>query len=399
MGECVICLQSDPPPEPSGCACRGDAGLVHAACLVECAVAQRASRGARAWTTCQTCTQEFSGAIGLALAKARCETEPGMDALASLGVALRRNGRYDDAERVQRAVLAERRATLGDEHPQTVESMNNLGAALTDNGKHAEAETVLREALRVRDDPGTRSNLATSLSRRGNYAAAERLYRSIVRERELASGSDTVETLHAKCNLGVMLAAQSKLDEAETLFREVAARRRRVLGDEHPETLVCLGNLASLCLAPHGGGSPRAAERFAEAEEIQRGVLSLQRRTIGEEHPHTLTTEHNLARSIWGQGRHDEARELAGVVLAARVRAQGKSHPDTVESARLLREFSARGSMRAANATCRSCASCTKPLHCGISVACARCGLSIYCSRACRIADARAHKRTCMKQP
>jgi tetratricopeptide (TPR) repeat protein len=379
MGECVICLQSDPAPVQSGCACRGDAGLAHAACLVEKAVAQRASRGPAAWTTCQTCTQEFSGAIGLALAEARCEIEvlarasrAAPAARAGLGVALRRHGRYADAERVQRGVVEELRASLGDEHPETILSVNNLGAVLADQGKHAEAETILREALRAHDNPATRSNLATALYRRGEYAEAERLHRSVVRERELALGSEHVETLQSKCNFGVALAAQNKLGEAEALFREVATARRRVLGDEHAETLVCVGNLASLCLFPQG--------RCAEAETIQRHVLSVQRRTIGEDHPHTLTTAHNLADSIRTQGRHEEARELAGVVLEARVRTQGWSHPETENAARTSPQC-------AANA-------CAKSVVRGAG-ACVRCGAILYCSRACRVADARAHKRTC----
>ena len=375
----MICLQSDPAPVQSGCACRGDAGLAHAACLVEKAVAQRASRGPAAWTTCQTCTQEFSGAIGLALAEARCEIEvlarasrAAPAARAGLGVALRRHGRYADAERVQRGVVEELRASLGDEHPETILSVNNLGAVLADQGKHAEAETILREALRAHDNPATRSNLATALYRRGEYAEAERLHRSVVRERELALGSEHVETLQSKCNFGVALAAQNKLGEAEALFREVATARRRVLGDEHAETLVCVGNLASLCLFPQG--------RCAEAETIQRHVLSVQRRTIGEDHPHTLTTAHNLADSIRTQGRHEEARELAGVVLEARVRTQGWSHPETENAARTSPQC-------AANA-------CAKSVVRGAG-ACVRCGAILYCSRACRVADARAHKRTC----
>ncbi len=206
----MICLQSDPAPVQSGCACRGDAGLAHAACLIEKAVAQRASRGPAVWTTCQTCTQEFSGVIGLALAEARCETEVLMAAgaaarasraslaapaaRAGLGVALRRYGRYADAERVQRGVVEELRASLGDEHPETILGLNNLGAVLADQGKHAEAEAILREALRAHDHPATRSNLATALYRRGEYAEAERLYRSVVRERELALGSEHVDS-------------------------------------------------------------------------------------------------------------------------------------------------------------------------------------------------------------
>jgi hypothetical protein len=34
-GTCIICLDNDPPPIQSGCACRGDAGLAHVECRAE----------------------------------------------------------------------------------------------------------------------------------------------------------------------------------------------------------------------------------------------------------------------------------------------------------------------------------------------------------------------------
>ena len=36
-GACIICLDTSPPPIQSGCACRGDSGLAHIACLVRAA--------------------------------------------------------------------------------------------------------------------------------------------------------------------------------------------------------------------------------------------------------------------------------------------------------------------------------------------------------------------------
>ncbi len=32
---CIVCLDSDPPPIQSGCACRSDTGLAHVGCLIE----------------------------------------------------------------------------------------------------------------------------------------------------------------------------------------------------------------------------------------------------------------------------------------------------------------------------------------------------------------------------
>ncbi len=46
---CIVCLDSDPPPIQSGCACRSDTGLAHVGCLVEKAVAQQPHRGTKVW--------------------------------------------------------------------------------------------------------------------------------------------------------------------------------------------------------------------------------------------------------------------------------------------------------------------------------------------------------------
>ena len=67
---CTICLDSDPPPIQSGCACRSDSGLAHLECLVEKAVVQQAHRGRKVWWECQTCGQHFTGAMRTGLAEA-----------------------------------------------------------------------------------------------------------------------------------------------------------------------------------------------------------------------------------------------------------------------------------------------------------------------------------------
>jgi hypothetical protein len=70
--DCIICLDSDPPPIQSGCACRGDGGLAHVGCLTEKAVSQQAYRGNEVWWKCQTCGQTFTGAVRFGLAAEWC---------------------------------------------------------------------------------------------------------------------------------------------------------------------------------------------------------------------------------------------------------------------------------------------------------------------------------------
>ncbi len=68
-GACIICLETSPPPIQSGCACRGDSGLAHIACLVQAAASQQAQRNG-VWRLCQTCKQDYTGAMQTGLAEA-----------------------------------------------------------------------------------------------------------------------------------------------------------------------------------------------------------------------------------------------------------------------------------------------------------------------------------------
>ena len=58
--------------------------------------------------------------------------------------------------------------------------------------------------------------------------------------------------------------------------------------------------------------------KYAEAEEIHRHVLLLDKRVLGPRHPDTLTTACNLARSLWDQGKYAEAEEIEREVLVGR---------------------------------------------------------------------------------
>ena len=72
----IACLDSDPPPIQSGCACRSDTGLVQVGCLIETALAaaqQPHPAGGNAvcqWGECQTRGQPFTGAMQTGLAGA-----------------------------------------------------------------------------------------------------------------------------------------------------------------------------------------------------------------------------------------------------------------------------------------------------------------------------------------
>jgi hypothetical protein len=194
-GSCIVCLDGDPRPIQSGCACRGDAGLAHVECRAKDAAHRMKNRGNVArWCRCGTCGQRFTGAMQLGLACAWWSTakrlpeknEQRLRAAQNLANAFFHQGKYADAETLFGEVLVVRRRVLGPEHPNTLETAGNLANILVRQGKYAEAETMLREVLVVQrrvlgpehpDTLMTAGNLANSLDSRGKYAEAETIPR------------------------------------------------------------------------------------------------------------------------------------------------------------------------------------------------------------------------------
>jgi hypothetical protein len=68
-------------------------------------------------------------------------------------------------------------------------------------------------------------------------------------------------------------------------------------------------------------------------------VVAAHKRTLGEEHPDTLLSMHNLANRYSDAGRRQEALQLTETVVAARKRTLGEEHPDTLLSMQNLTAF------------------------------------------------------------
>ena len=71
-----------------------------------------------------------------------------VDSYSKLAVTLEAQGKYAEAEAMHRRALAICLKALGDAHPQTAASYNNLAAGLEAQGKYAEAEAMHRRAWR-----------------------------------------------------------------------------------------------------------------------------------------------------------------------------------------------------------------------------------------------------------
>ena len=184
---CRLCWgEEDEGPLVQPCACRGSQKWIHKHCLEKW---RRTSPKEDAAYRCGQCKDHYRDALSLELLRARLQAERAdgeytVFTLNTLALELQAQGKYDEAEPLNRGALEVRRETFGDRHPDTLTSINNLCTLLQAKGDLAAAEPLCREALEVRRQAlGNRhaatltsiNNLCELLKDKGDLAAAEPL--------------------------------------------------------------------------------------------------------------------------------------------------------------------------------------------------------------------------------
>ncbi|KAK7002462.1 FabD/lysophospholipase-like protein [Favolaschia claudopus] len=236
-------------------------------------------------------------------------------------------GRCSDAEGLQVAVLDSRKRLLGEEHPDTLLSMDNLARTYSDQGRWSDAEglqvAVLesRKQLLGEEHPDTllsMNNLASTYSDQGRWTDAEELEAC-----KRLLGEEHPDTLTSMDNLACTYSDQGRWSDAEGLQVAVLESQKKLLGEEHPNTLNSMSNLA--CTYSDQG-------RWTDAEGLQVAVLESRKRLLGEDHPYSLLSMNNLAHTYGDQDRWSVAEDLQVTALESRKRLLGKEHPATLLS-------------------------------------------------------------------
>ena len=290
--------------------------------------------------------------------RSACESQAGEDHPATLSVwqpaeGYRSAGRLDEAMPLMEETLRLRKAKLGDDHPDTLNSMNNLAAGLPVSRSAGRGHTAVgrdappaesqagRRTSRYADQheqPGQRLPVSRSAGRgdtavRRDVPPAESqaggrtsrhadqheqpghrlpiqpvgwtrrctLWEETLRLRKAKLGDDHPDTLTSMNNLAGGYYAAGRLDEAIPLWEETLRLRKAKLGDEHPDTLTSMNNLAA---------GYRSAGRLEEAIPLYEETLRLCKAKLGDEHPDTLISMNNLATCYRSAGRLDEAIPL-----------------------------------------------------------------------------------------
>ena len=242
----------------------------------------------------------------------------------------RRQGKYAEAEPLMNKVIAGRRRVLGEKHPETLRSMNELAALYGNQGKYADYERLSSQILTLRraslgenhpDTLESMNDLAYAYTLQGKYREAESLYAKVIEAAATVLGEEHPDRLFCMRNLAQVYMYEAKYAQAEELDLKVIDLNRRLLGEQHPDTLLSIHELAVVYYRQ---------SKLAEAESLFTKALDGQRRVLGAEHPFTLSTMANLANTYRNERKYSEAQTLYDQVLDARRRVLGADHPDTL---------------------------------------------------------------------
>ncbi|RMZ84471.1 hypothetical protein DV738_g741, partial [Chaetothyriales sp. CBS 135597] len=241
-------------------------------------------------------------------------------------------GQFREAYNIQQYLLSELQRFHGEEHPDTINTMNNLALTLCYQGQLEEAAEIQKKVLEKEqqilgdehpDIITTMSNLAVILHHQGQLEEAAEIQKKVLEKEQQILGDEHPDTITAMSNLAATLHEQGQLEEAAKIQKKVVKKRQQILGDEHPDTITAMNNLAPIL---HDQG------QLEEAAEIQKKVLEKEQQILGDEHPDIITTMSNLAVILHHQGQLEEAAEIQKKVLEKQQHILGDKHPKIIIS-------------------------------------------------------------------
>ncbi len=247
----------------------------------------------------------------------------------TLALILGENGWTWDALKLTERVVQLRKTKLGDEHPDTLGSMQNLAKYYRDAGRRSEALQLTKRVMQLRktklgdEHPDTLSSMQKYYRETGRRSEALQLTERVVQLRKSKLGDEHPDTLYSMQNLAIDYSEAGRRSEALQLTERVMQLRKTKLGEEHPDTL---GSMQSLAIFYSETG------RRSEALQLTKRVVQLRKSKLGDEHPDTLRSMHNLANHYRETGRRSEALQLTERVVQLRKSKLSDEHPDTLRS-------------------------------------------------------------------
>ncbi|MEM7587458.1 MAG: serine/threonine-protein kinase [Acidobacteriota bacterium] len=238
---------------------------------------------------------------------------------------------YDlEPARVQlQEALDIRRELYGEQHPEVAQTTRALAGVLRELGKYEPAEDMARRALEIaRRVDGQEASEASKglLSRSLNTLVSVMCYQdqydrardyameAVDLTRELSGHQEA--RISALEYFAVIRNDDGLYAEAADLRRESLEIQRMLYGDQHPELIPSLNNL---------GLSLRRLDDYTASEKVYREALAIQLENFGPEHPDPWVLS-NLGAVLYARGDNEQAEAVFREGLAAVLDMRGPEH-------------------------------------------------------------------------
>jgi tetratricopeptide (TPR) repeat protein len=247
------------------------------------------------------------------------------------GILAVREGKLDLAATHYARALALRERTLGPTHVETAKALNNLAYTRNRQGRPAEAVPLCERALAVyeqrlgKDHPllaQVFGNLAIAQKDLGQYAQALVSTQRSYELRKASLGPDNRQTLLMLNDLGAIHEMMGQTEQALALHRQALEEMRRVFGPESAEAIESVRALAN------------AEERLDRADDAlahYREGMALQLKALPPEDMALYTMEEDVGRMLLEfHKKPREALPYLRMALSRKTRTLGAEHPDTI---------------------------------------------------------------------
>ena len=183
-----------------------------------------------------------------------------------------------------------RRKLLGEEHRDTLRSLNLYAMLLFDLDRNAESGDILRKTIA---------------------------------KFEKAFGPEDPDTLHARVCLAALDVDRTRTDKARQRYEDLIKTLERVVGPEHPDVGSALSNF---------GVSLLNQNLYTDAVPVLERALDIQIKYDGGDDDGSLFAMQTLAKAYQGAGRKDDAARLQLEAMERTQRARGARHPDSIHA-------------------------------------------------------------------
>lgn len=249
----------------------------------------------------------------------------------TLGTLYENLGKFEQANSLLSAALAERKSVFGPDNAPVAETLVALGLLRGDQAQLQEAESLVREGLAMTqrhlppDHPASARAIAALgkvLDDRGSYDAAIATLGAAVQVQSAKSGTtpELATTLYELANANFYA---GHYEQAEALNQRVLPMYRQIYGDHHPRVADVLINLGAI---RHDLG------HYAEAEPFERQALEIVQAWYGNDNPATADDLTILARTLVFENRFADAIVLLQQSLAIKERVYGQVHPSVAST-------------------------------------------------------------------